>query len=409
MPRKNFQWFQQSRPPVTSLLGPLLLENFAGTNGTNLTSRPMNVGGNWTAQAGGFQCNGAGRAVATSSGVCIYTGDAKGPDANVSFIANTASFSSFVSIVKLQDANNYWQVFLDLSNNGGGFAINEVVAGVATTLATYTISPTLNTDYTLQAVFQGPAIYAFLNGTNVLTWPLATAFTPPTDFQAKTLFGIRSNLGTVTTFRSFVANPVSYSQVNKGVLLVGDSITKGFGTTGTGCFGNVAMYGLSPTFANEAVNGSTLSNVTSRQTADAAILNGFGVSRPILVLMLGANDFAGSTTAAQLLSGIQTYCTQMKALVSNLYCIVAPCPPNQTSQVNTRRATYNPSLPGAGGGIDYGIDLTTRPTLNSNYWQDSDASDDTKFFQSGPAQGHPTDLTHSAGIAPYIVDGLLAA
>jgi hypothetical protein len=101
----------------------------------------------------------------------------------------------------------------------------------------------------------------------------------------------------------------------------------------------------------------------------------------------------------------------MKGLVPGLKTILWPVPPALAAVVNTQRAIYNPSiLTVAGNGVvDYAVNLATLPTCNSTYWQDADATDATKYIQSGGAAGHPTDLTHQFGIAPYLPIAFAAA
>jgi hypothetical protein len=382
---------------------PYLLQDlFAGTNSTNLAAHTMNVGSGWTTQSGGFQLNGSGQAIATGTGLCLDTANAGASDADVSVTLNLSTLSPFSGIVgRYQDINNHWLLVLD----NGEFALYEVVGGTATEINRFSMTTSTSFPYTVRFLFQGPALYGFLNG--VLDWTWLSS-----DFQTQTRFGVRNNISAACTYSNFFALPVNYVNSAKGVLVAGDSIST---VIATGCqIGSYGMFGLmnlTPHIANEAVAGSTIASVSSRQTADAATLNGFGVSQPILSLMIGTNDSQGSVTPAQLLSSVQTYFQTMKGLVSGLKTILWPIPICTNPTVATFRDTYNPLIVTAAGsnGIDVVVDPTTNNTLYNAYWTDTNSSDPTKVVQSGGAAGHPTDLTQQFGIAPYFAAAFAAA
>jgi hypothetical protein len=182
---------------VNSTSALLLLDLFAGSNGVNLTAHTMNIGPGWTALSGGFTLNGSGQAVATSTGICVDTSNVGQADMDASVTVNASALNSYPSVmVRVQDANNFFHAVLDMDNGGLGFFLEEVSGGTHTTRASFAISPSTGTNYTLELRAKGTIFTGFLSGTQEWTYTSS-------DFQTQTSSGLRCNLGTSVAFANF--------------------------------------------------------------------------------------------------------------------------------------------------------------------------------------------------------------
>jgi pectate lyase len=182
---------------VNSTSTILLLDLFAGTNGTNLTSHPMNVGPGWTALSSGFTLSGSGAAVPASTGVCLDVASAGQANVDASVTVNASALTQYVSVVvRCQDANNLFHAVLDLGAGGLGFYLEEISGGTHIQRATYAITPATGTNYTLELKASGTTLTGILNG--VPEWTYSSS-----DFQSQQNCGVRCNLGTAVTFANF--------------------------------------------------------------------------------------------------------------------------------------------------------------------------------------------------------------
>jgi uncharacterized delta-60 repeat protein len=173
----------------------LLQDNFAGTNGASITSRPMNIGGSWTDAANDFTLNGGG-CVPTSTSVCLAIGNATQANMHVKATVN-GSTSAFPGVAaRAQDANNYWlSVFLSTSS----IALYEILAGVATERASGTSSWSASTNVTIELSANGNVLQTYVNGSAISGCTYTS-----TDLNTVTGAGMRNNSNVSITYSSFI-------------------------------------------------------------------------------------------------------------------------------------------------------------------------------------------------------------
>ena len=176
----------------------LLHDLFAGTNGTNLTAHTMDVGSGWTQLSGGYTLNGSGAAVPTGSGVCLDVADAGQADMDVSVTVNASVVGMIAGMaLRAVDASNYIECIFDIqSGNNAGFSLYTVISGTPAQIATFAITPSASTNYTLRCVVKGNTWTGYLNG--VQKWQ-----TTSSQFNTATKAGLRNNLATTLTYSGF--------------------------------------------------------------------------------------------------------------------------------------------------------------------------------------------------------------
>ncbi len=175
----------------------LLLDNFSGSNGTNLTAHTMNTGPGWTTGQNGFTLDGSGHTVATTASADCWDLSDSGQSSVTATLTVNAGSSSGGLVIRAQDANNFW--LAELVGTGQNLLkIYEIAAG------SFTVRASTSQDATVARVvmFQG-------SGTTLTTSVQGGANVGYTssDFQTATKCGVHA-FGTVPLLSSFqVTNP----------------------------------------------------------------------------------------------------------------------------------------------------------------------------------------------------------
>lgn len=144
-------------------------DTFTGADTTQISGRAMDVGGSWVLGPTGAATQitiSSNQAKGTATTTLLKAGTTSNADGNVTCDYNTQSTSSdssgLVARVDTGGANTFYRFG---KNGTSGFVLQKIVAGVASNLATYTLTVTAPTTYTLKMVLSGTSIMCYVNGT----------------------------------------------------------------------------------------------------------------------------------------------------------------------------------------------------------------------------------------------------
>lgn len=150
----------------------LLKDNFVGANGVLLPAHAMDVGTGWRADSNAYQLNGAGAAVQADAvaGAHIVSADSGRANATgqVSIVYGAGNTPRPGIAFRIADGANHWDT--SLYQAGSAFLLNEVVAGVVTQRASYTLAVVNGATYVVKVQLSGTSIYVSLNGALVFTY-----------------------------------------------------------------------------------------------------------------------------------------------------------------------------------------------------------------------------------------------
>lgn len=128
---------------VTITSGVQITENFAGTVGNTIDSRPTNSGATWTRSGSGAQTiviatGNVGTSSGSPSGRVVYlpdvTPNTKDQTLTCTMVVDNTNKVSIGLVARATDANNFYIAY----RQSGTWAIGQYVASTFTTLATYT-------------------------------------------------------------------------------------------------------------------------------------------------------------------------------------------------------------------------------------------------------------------------------
>lgn len=153
---------------------PLLQDTFTDTNGTNLTSHTMDVGGGWTSHNGGAWEIQSNRGRTTSSVLSNYiSADAGDADVEVTCTVNFGSSSEHVGLcARVTNGSNGWEIYGRV--NDDDVVIVENNAGVRTVRASGAQTFAASTDYAMKVTCNGNTITAYINDVQICQYASAT-------------------------------------------------------------------------------------------------------------------------------------------------------------------------------------------------------------------------------------------
>lgn len=199
-----------------------LQDNFAGTNGTVLTSHTMDVGSGWTSQSNNFKLNGSGAAGPINGSDCYNTADAGHNDMEIT--ANVAMDSSGDNIgVTGWYVSNIFNWWLTLDRFGGLSPGRFGLYDGSNWKDYLAFSITNDQSYALKLRLIGKTLVGYLNGS-----PLV-GFVDGTTNQSS-LAGIRTAVDSHTLANTFlVVKPCSSTLLTAHTMNIGPGWTAGSG------------------------------------------------------------------------------------------------------------------------------------------------------------------------------------
>ncbi|MGB8644039.1 MAG: hypothetical protein WCF84_02290 [Anaerolineae bacterium] len=165
------RWLQQIMPQA-ALTGPitLILDQFTGTNGTNLTAHiiaPINTPAtSWVAKSGSITIQ--SNAAQSTGTPDLYSADAGHADITLTMDWTSAGGISGVA-VRILDTNNYWRITRGVG--GQNLLIVEVNAGTPTTRAS---ASSITGNGQIYVNTSGATITAKFAGANQISYGSAT-------------------------------------------------------------------------------------------------------------------------------------------------------------------------------------------------------------------------------------------